>query len=80
MIQTETQESSSFVHQNKEKLIEIGDQDSAQSATFLVDGVNDGEERKIRRWRVENGTEVGAPMNLGRKEAPRTRGDCGCVN
>ena len=66
MILTRIQESigdSSFLHQSKAKLIKIDERDSTYSVVFLADGkhvvpVSDGEERKIRRWGVENDTDA----------------------
>ena len=50
------------------KTIEIHGQDGVSSVAFLVDGnhvVSSDREGKIRRWRVEDGVEVGTPMNAG---------------
>ena len=48
------------------KTIEIDGQGGVLSIAFLVDGkhvVGGGNDGKIRRWRVEDGMEVGAPMD-----------------
>ena len=48
--------------------IKIGGQAKIWTIAFLVDGkhvVSGGDERKIRRWRVEDGMEVGTPMDAG---------------
>ena len=50
---------------SSKKTITIDGQGDILSVAFLVDGkhvVSGGYERKIRRWRVEDGTEVGTPM------------------
>ena len=50
------------------KTIEISGQGKIWSVAFLVDGkhvVSGGSEGKIRRWRVEDGMEVGTPMVAG---------------
>ena len=63
----EIQEDSSFDHQKEAEPIEIG-RDKIYSVAFLPDGkhvVSGGHEGKIRRWRVEDGQEVGWPMNAG---------------
>ena len=50
-------------------MIEIDCRDRiSESVAFLVDGkhfVNSGVDGKIRRWRVEDGKEVGIPMEVG---------------
>ena len=59
----------SFVHQKEVKAIEIDGLDSIYSVAFLVDGkhvVDSGLGGKIRRWRVEDGREVGTPMDAER--------------
>ena len=56
------------VHKSKPKRIEIVAQDNIYSVAFLVDGkhfVSGGQEGKIRRWRTEDGKEVGTPMDAG---------------
>ena len=74
MILTGTRESSndssssSNIRQKEARLIKIDTTQFLYSVVFLADGkhvVSGGEERKIRRWRVENGEEVGTPMNAG---------------
>ena len=71
MILTGTQESSddsSFSHRKEAKPIEIDGREGVYSVAFLADGkhvVGGGDEGKIRRWRVENGQEVGTPMDAG---------------
>ena len=60
----EWSEGSSFAHYQEAKPIEIDGRDFIWSVAFLVDGkhvVSGGEEGKIRRWRVEDGKEVGTP-------------------
>ena len=50
------------------KTIEIDDRAGVSSVAFLVDGkhvVGGDREGKIRRWRVEDGMEVGMPMAAG---------------
>jgi WD40 repeat protein len=70
-ILTRTQESnekSAAAQRKEEKPIEIDGRDYIYSVAFLVDGkhvVSGGEEGKIRRWRVEDGEEVGMPMDAG---------------
>ena len=61
-------EDSSFAHQKKEKSIEIDGRGNIYSVAFLADGkhvVSGGQEGEIRRWRVDNGQEVGMPMDAG---------------
>jgi WD40 repeat protein len=65
----ESSEDSSFAHQKEAKAIEIDGRDSIYSVAFLVDGkhvVGSGLGGKIRRWRVEDGREVGTPMDAER--------------
>ncbi|KAH0828151.1 WD40-repeat-containing domain protein [Lanmaoa asiatica] len=60
--------SSSVVHQQEAKPIEINCPNNIYSVAFLDDGkyvVGGGDERKIRRWRVEDGKEVGTAMDAG---------------
>ena len=61
--------SSSVVHRLKEaKPIVIDNQHFIFSLAFLVDAkhvVSSGEEGKIRRWRTEDGKEVGVEMDAG---------------
>jgi WD40 repeat protein len=48
--------------------IEIVAQDRMYSVAFLVDGehvVSGGREKKIRQWQVEDGKEVGKPIDAG---------------
>ena len=50
------------------KAVEIDGQDNIWSVSFINDGkhiVSGGKEGRIRRWRVEDGTEVGTPMDAG---------------
>ena len=64
----ESSEDSSFAHQKKVKPIEIDGRGNIKSVAFLVDGkhvVSGDEEGKIRHWRVEDGKEVGTPMDAG---------------
>ena len=61
-------EDSSFVHQKEVKPIEISGRDFIWSVAFLADGkdvISGGEEGKIRRWQLEDGKEVGTPMDAG---------------
>ena len=58
--------SSSNIHQKEARLTEIVTRDYICSVAFLVDGkhvVGGSKEGKIRRWRVEDGKEVGTPMD-----------------
>ena len=51
------------------KPVEIDAQYNADSVAFLADGehiIGGGENRRIRRWRVKDGKEVGTPMYAGR--------------
>ncbi|KAI9456181.1 WD40-repeat-containing domain protein [Boletus coccyginus] len=60
--------SSSTIHQEEAKPIVIDGRDYIYSVAVLVDGkhvVSGGEEGKIRRWRIEDGGEVGTPMDAG---------------
>ena len=46
----------------------IDGRDGIYSVAFLVDGkhvVSGGREEEIRRWRIEDGKEVGTPMDAG---------------
>ena len=58
---------SSEVQPSSAKTIEINAQGDMRSVAFLVDGkhIVGGSEGKIRRWRVEDGMEAGAPMDAG---------------
>ena len=50
------------------KIIDINARDNTWSVAFLIDGkhvVSGGDGGKIRRWRVEDGLEVGTPMDTG---------------
>ncbi|KAF8557095.1 hypothetical protein OG21DRAFT_1495015, partial [Imleria badia] len=65
----ELSEKSSAEERKQAKPIEIDGGNYIRSVAFLVDGkhiVSGGEDRQIRGWRVEDGEEVGMPM-----EAPR---------
>ena len=56
------------VHQEEAKMIEMDGRDLIWSVAFLVDErhiVSGGKEGKIRCWRVEDGKEMGAPMDAG---------------
>ena len=58
----------STVHKSEVKLGKIVGQHDIYSVAFLVDGkhfVSGGLEGKIRRWRAEDGKEVGTPMDTG---------------
>ena len=58
--------SSSNVHQKTAEVIRIDAQVETWAVACLVDGkhiVSGGEEGKIRRWRIEDGQEVGTPMD-----------------
>ena len=57
---------SSDVQPSSAKTTEIDGRDEIYTVAFLVDGkqvVSGGNEGKIRRWQVEDGVEVGAPMD-----------------
>ena len=59
---------SSEVQPSSAKAIEIDGRGNIRSVAFLVNGkhvVSGGNEGKIRRWRVEDGMEVGTPMDAG---------------
>ena len=61
-------ESSGNGHQKEETPIEISGRDDISSVAFLTDGrhiVGGGSEHMIRRWQVEDGKEVGTPMDAG---------------
>ena len=69
-----TQESSEnrsplgIVHRRKAEPIVIDGRDNILSVTLLAEGrhvVSGGRERKIRRWRIQDGMEVGRPMDAG---------------
>ena len=64
-----TGESSSIrVHQEEAEPIVIDGQEDIYSVALLADGkhvVSGGPEGKIRRWRIEDGMEVGTPMVTG---------------
>ena len=58
----------SIAHQSDAKLVQIDGQEYIYVVAFLVDGkqfVSGDKEGKIRRWRVEDGKEVGMPMDAG---------------
>ena len=60
--------SSNNVHLKEAKPVEIDGRDIIWSVACLVDGkhaVSGGKEGKIRRWRMEDGKEAGAPMDVG---------------
>jgi len=64
---SEISSSSSVVHRPEAKPIVIDGQYHIYSIA-VVDGkhvVSGGEEQKIRRWRIEDGKEVGTPMDAG---------------
>ena len=64
----DSSEDGSFAHQKEAKPIVIDGGYFIYSVAFLDDGkhvVSGGSEGKIRRWRVEDGREVGTPMNAG---------------
>ena len=64
----ESSEDGSFAHQKAPKPIVIDGRDDIHTVAFLDDGkqvVSGGRAGKIRRWRMEDGREVGAPMNGG---------------
>ena len=63
---SENSSSSSIVHKNEAKAIEIVAQYAIYSVAVLVDGkhiVSGGQEGKIRHWRAEDGKEVESPMD-----------------
>lgn len=65
---SETHPSFNSAHEEDTKMIEINDLDDIYSVAFLVDDryiVGGGEGRTVRRWRVEDGGEVGTPMDAG---------------
>jgi len=56
------------VHRKEAGPTVIDGQGAIRSVVLLVDGhhvVSGGDEGKIRRWRIEDGKEVGAPMDAG---------------
>jgi len=60
--------SSSIVHRKEAKPIVIDGRSKIASVAFLADGrhvVSGSSEGKIRRWRIQDGKEVGAPMDAG---------------
>ncbi|KAF8548151.1 WD40 repeat-like protein [Imleria badia] len=64
----ESSSSSGIDHRKKAGLIEIDGRGNISSVAFLVDGehvVSGGWEEKVRRWRIEDGEEVGTPMDAG---------------
>ena len=64
----ESSDSSSIVHQQEAEPIVIDGRDKIHSIAVLVDGkhvVSGDEDGKIRRWRIEDGKEVGTPMDAG---------------
>jgi len=65
-VSSEISSSSGIVHQQEAKPIVIDGRDYIRSVAFLLDGkhvVSGGEEGEIRRWRIEDGKEVGTPMD-----------------
>ena len=59
---------SSEVQPSSAKMIEVDGRGSIYTVALLVDEkhvVSGGDEGKIRRWRVEDGMEVGTPMDAG---------------
>ena len=64
----ENDPSSSTVHRKGAKSIVIDGRDDVYSVAVLVDGkhvVSGDGDRKIRRWRIEDGKEVGTAMDAG---------------
>ena len=64
----ESSDNSTTVQKNKTNPIEIGGRHNIYSVAFLADGkyiVSSGREGKIRHRRVEDGKEVGTPMDAG---------------
>ena len=64
----ESSEDSSYAHQKESKPIVIDGRGIIYTVAFLADEkhvLSGGLEGKIRRWRMEDGKEVGAPMNAG---------------
>jgi WD40 repeat protein len=64
----EPSEDGSFAHQKEANPIKINGWEFIYSVAFLVDGkhvVSGGRPGKIRRWQVEDGKGVGAPMYTG---------------
>lgn len=64
----ETEGSSGNTSTAQPRPILISGKEDIGSVTFLVDGkdiVSGGASKKIRRWRVEDGKEVGIPMDVG---------------
>ena len=62
----ESSEDSSFAHQKEPKPIVINGRSVIHSVAFLDDGkrvISGSSEGKIRRWRMEDGREVGTPMD-----------------
>ncbi|KAI9456188.1 WD40-repeat-containing domain protein [Boletus coccyginus] len=65
---SEISSSSAIVYRQEEKPIVIDGRDDIYSVAFLVDGkhvVGGDDKGKIRRWRVEDGQEVGTAMDAG---------------
>ena len=59
---------SGIMHRNEAKQITIDRGDAIRSVAFLAEGkyaVSGGMEGKIRCWRMEDGQEVGTPMDVG---------------
>ena len=71
MILTGTQDSNRTSRNNEQKEakhIEIDGRENICSVAFLADGkhlLSGDRQGKVRRWRVENGREVGTPMDAG---------------
>ena len=58
----------STVHETGVKPTKMDGQDTIYAVAFLVDGghvVSSGKEGQIQCWQVEDGREVGVPMNVG---------------
>jgi len=65
---TDNDTSSSIVYRKESEPIIIDGQDDIFSVAVLADGkhiVSGDREGKIRRWRIEDGREVGTPMDAG---------------
>jgi len=56
---------SSIIHRKEEKPIVINGRDAIRSVAILADGkhIVGGDGEMIRRWRIEDGKEVGTPMD-----------------
>ena len=63
----ESSEAGSFAQQKEARLIKIHNGENVYSVSFLVDGkhvVSGDAAGRIRRWRIEDGKEVGTPMHV----------------